>query len=538
VLEIYDTDPGAALEQLLAALEDAELSEAQRAIARLRVIQLAARAGRVDSARAQWKAASQELTGAETEGDLSLLVACGLAAARVLPDDERCAVAQRLSRAWGEGRLALGNERPLVVPRTESGPPIVTETARIGALAARIEALSADPECLDASFAMRRNAWLAIGLADLIGPLPEPRGDGRWTTHATRAGPFAVSLAEGGVYTGSFVNPEGLGAALAERLKRNAPESEFGEWVVETAPGSFREKDSLLDGWLKVELALHAGVLPPSVRAAGRFAALLRWSLLVAAASLLLASFVIVRALARERRLAELKSTFIANVSHELRTPLASILLMAENLEEGRVSDPAILGRYHANIRREAHRLRRLVSDVLDFSRLERGAGPQLEREELDLGAWGTSVAEEALDRGARDAVRTAVDVAGLQGQRAFIDADALRRVVINLVDNAVKYGGGEVRFDGRVAGDALVLVVEDRGPGIPTAERAAIFDPFKRLADGEGPAGTGLGLAIVRALVEAHGGSISVESGEDGRGARFEARVPLSDEHSDGASA
>jgi len=538
VLEIYDTNLNAAAQQLLEALDDPELSDGQRAIARLRMIQLAARAGVVGSVRAQWFDASHELTGAETDDGLSLLVACGLAAARVLPEQERCGVAQRLSHAWGNGELALENERPLIVPRDGMSPPLVTETTSIGALARRLEALSDDPLCFDESFQRRRDAWLATGLVSLMGKLPEPRGNGRWSTHATRVGPFAVRSDDQGVRAGSFVDPTGIGRVLAERLERAAPESAFGEWTFAVAPGSLPTADSLLGGWLKLEFVPHAGELPPAVRAAGRFAKVLRWGTLIAAASLLLASFAIVRALARERRLAELKSTFIANVSHELRTPLASILLMAENLEEGRVSDPASLGRYHSNIRREAQRLRRLVSDVLDFSRLERGAGPRLEREEHDLGAWGTDVAEEALDRGARDGVAVEVSVAGLQGQCALFDNDALRRVVINLVDNAVKYGGGEVRFAGSVEDDELVLVVEDHGLGIPAAEHEAIFDPFRRLADGEGPAGTGLGLAIVRALVEAHGGRISVGSWEAGRGARFEARVPLHDEHMVGDSA
>lgn len=537
VLEIYDTDPAAALQQLLEALEDTELSDGQRAIARLRVIQLAARAGVVGAVRAQWSQASEELTGSETDNGLPLLVACGLAAARVLPVGERCGIASRLSLAWGRGELALESERPLVVPRSGTTPPIVTETAEIAALARRIEALHDDALCFDESFGQRRDAWIALGLVHLMGKLPEPHSAGRWSMHATRVGPFAVRSDEHGARTGTFVDPVGLGLALAQRLEREAPEGEFGAWEVAVAEGSFPLADSLLDGWLKLEFVPHDGVLPPDVRAAGRFALVLRWSLLLAAASLLLASLTIVRALARERRLAELKSTFIANVSHELRTPLASILLMAENLEDGRVEDPASLVRYHSNIRREAQRLRRLVSDVLDFSRLERGAGPRLEREEHDLGRWGNEVAEEALDRGARDGVAIELDVAGLRGERALFDADALRRVVINLVDNAVKYGGGEVRFVARIDGDELELVVADRGVGIPIGEREVIFDPFHRLADGDGAAGTGLGLAIVRALVEAHGGRVSVGSGEDQRGARFEARVPLTMEHASGDS-
>ncbi len=585
VLEVYDTDAAAALAQVLGALDDPRASDGQRAIGRLRAVQLAARAGRVDVVREQWALASAELDGAETVDGLPVLLSLGLAAARVLPPDERCAIARALSSAWGSGALALADEAPEVEAGEGIAPPVVREDPALAALAARLASLAADgardevresddaaaataddsardpgndsandsandvahrltdaEDCLDPAFRARRERWRAVALAGRIGGLPEPLDLGRWELRATAAGPFALRSDARGAREGAFVDPRALGAALLDRV---AAARDRGAWTVEVAPGSLVGDGVLLGGWLRV--APDGAAEPASVRAAGRTALVLRWGLVVAALAIASAGFVTARALARERRLGALKSTFVANVSHELRTPLASILLMSENLEEGRVRDESARGRYYANLRREAQRLSRLVGDVLDFARLERGAGPRLEREDLPLDAWWDQVAREAADRAARDGATLEAEAHGLAGEHAAADGEALRRVVMNLVDNAVKYGvvnsgaardegsvgareerRADVRVTARVDGNALVLTVGDRGRGIPANERERVFDAFRRLDDGVGPAGTGLGLAICRALVEAHGGTIAVDANEDGRGARFTARVPL----------
>lgn len=528
VLEVYDANPRAALEQVQAALDDPELSGGQRALGRLRAIQLAGRAEATDVVRAQWAALSAELDGAETTGGLSILLSAGLAAARAVDADERCTIAQRLSQAWARGELALPEEEPLADPDTTLGLSL-EEPARVAALAERLAGLSEVEACVDPGLARRRERWLAFGLASRLGTVPEPLRSNAWELHATDAGPLAVRGGPDGTREAVFIDPQGLGDALVTRLDAAGA----GEaWRVETARGSLPRGDSFLEGWLRVAPA-PGDDADPVVRA-GRLATLLRFGLLLAAVSLGVASFTTARALARERRLAELKNTFVANVSHELRTPIASILLMAENLEQGHVTEPAGLARYYANLRGEAQRLRRLVADVLDFSRLERGAGPRLEREEQELGAWFTGLAREAHQRVERSDLELRVAASALDGRRARLDGEALRRVVLNLVDNAVKYGASPLRLEARVEADALVLVVEDAGAGIPAAERARVFEPFERVEAQDAAAGTGLGLAIVRALVEAHGGRVSVGTGEDGRGARFEARVPLESDRDD----
>ncbi len=525
VLEVYDADPRAALEQVEAALEDPELAPGQRALGRLRAIQLAGRAQDADEVLGQWQALEAELTGAETSGGLSILLTAGLAAARALEEAPRCAIAKRLSRAWAAGELALPEEEAVDDPTAELGLRL-SEPALITALAERLAGLGADENCVDSGLQQRRRRWLAHGLATRLGRLPEPLRSNAWELHATNAGPLAVRGDADGAREAVFVDPQGLGEALVARLDEAGAGA---AWSVETARGSLPRSDSFLGGWLRVAPA--PGADPEPVVRAGRLATLLRFGLLLAAVSLGVASLTTARALARERRLAELKNTFVANVSHELRTPIASILLMAENLEEGHVTEPASRARYYANLRGEAQRLRRLVADVLDFSRLERGAGPRLEREEQELGAWFAGLARDAEQRVAPSGYELRVKASDLDGRRGRLDGEALRRVVLNLVDNAVKYGAAPLGLEARCEADVLVLAVTDAGEGIPAAERARVFEPFERVEAQGVAAGTGLGLAIVRALVEAHGGRVSVAAGEGGRGARFEARVPLESE-------
>jgi signal transduction histidine kinase len=113
----------------------------------------------------------------------------------------------------------------------------------------------------------------------------------------------------------------------------------------------------------------------------------------------------------------------------------------------------------------------------------------------------------------------------------ALVDADALHQIVINLLDNAIKYGGqGSVTLRAALSGGAARIEVEDAGPGIPAAERGRIWDPFVRLRPVGGVPGSGIGLAVVRELVAAHGGACRVETAPDG-GARFVLELPRASE-------
>jgi signal transduction histidine kinase len=232
------------------------------------------------------------------------------------------------------------------------------------------------------------------------------------------------------------------------------------------------------------------------------------------------------RALRRERTLSEMRSAFVANVSHELRTPLSSILLMAENLEDGRVRGDALPG-YHASIRREAGRLRRLVDDVLDFSRIERGKSIEVRAEDTALAGWIADLRSELSAWAERARVDLSIAVEPLP-EHAAIDGESLRRAVLNLLDNALRHARSrEIRFAARAEEGELVLVVADRGRGIPNARREDVFRPFVRL-DEVGAPGAGLGLAIVREIARAHGGDARALEPNDGEGAVIEIRIPL----------
>jgi signal transduction histidine kinase len=225
----------------------------------------------------------------------------------------------------------------------------------------------------------------------------------------------------------------------------------------------------------------------------------------------------------RERQLARVKSELVSGVSHELRTPLAQIRMFAEMLRLGWVRSDDERQRSVAIIDQEARRLSHLVENILQFSRAERLA-PRVSLESLDLTVLVDEVVESfaplAAARGAT--VRTAHggDVVALG------DRDALRQVLLNLLDNAVKYGpaGQTITAGTRVAADGRVQVwVDDQGTGIPARDKARIWEPFRRLdhAVEAGISGNGIGLAVVRELVTAQGGAVTVHDAPGG-GASF----------------
>ncbi|KJY37168.1 MULTISPECIES: ATP-binding protein [Streptomycetaceae] len=227
----------------------------------------------------------------------------------------------------------------------------------------------------------------------------------------------------------------------------------------------------------------------------------------------------------------------VANVSHELRTPIAALRAVLENVVDGVVQpNPATLGA----ALEQTERLGRLVTHLLDLSKIDDGvvdldARPFEVREFLDGVLRGVTV-DGATAGGAfsrRGDVRLALEVspAGLTG---VADTERLHQVVANLVDNACKHSppGGTVTVRARPdeGPGALLLEVEDEGPGIPAADRARVFERFGRsgTATAAGPGsdgGTGLGLAIARWAVDLHGGRIEVA--EAARGCRIEVRLP-----------
>ncbi len=238
---------------------------------------------------------------------------------------------------------------------------------------------------------------------------------------------------------------------------------------------------------------------------------------------------VLTAAMRTERQANRLKSDFIANVSHELKTPLSLIRMFGEMLATGRTKGPDSAKEYAQIITRESERLSRLIDNVLDFARIERGKAAY----SFAIGDLG-EVLSRALDvyryRFDREQMALHVEIAeDLPPVR--IDESAMTLVVMNLVDNALKYAadGKEISVAVTQAGGRVKLAVRDRGPGIPDDERERIFDRFYRGRDvrGRPVRGSGIGLSLVKHIAQAHGGSVEVDS-TPGHGSTFTVWLPV----------
>jgi two-component system phosphate regulon sensor histidine kinase PhoR len=244
---------------------------------------------------------------------------------------------------------------------------------------------------------------------------------------------------------------------------------------------------------------------------------------------LIAGAWMVYRSVRKEMELVRLKSDFISNVSHELRTPLSLIRMFAETLEMGRVATEEKRYEYYGTIVAETERLTRLVNNILNFSRMEAGrkeyhfSSVELNDVVSDvLKTYGFHLQSEGFTPGI-----------SLDGSLPPVrgDAGSISEAVINLIDNAIKYSG-ENKYLGIATGTtngSLFIEVEDHGIGIAKEHQEKIFETFYRVSTGlvHTTRGTGLGLTLVKHIMEAHGGSVCVDS-VPGKGSRFRLLFPI----------
>jgi signal transduction histidine kinase len=216
------------------------------------------------------------------------------------------------------------------------------------------------------------------------------------------------------------------------------------------------------------------------------------------------------RSIRRERRLNVMKSQFVASVSHELRAPVASIRLMADALEEEKLSAETVKD-FHRLIAREGARLSTLVGNVLDHARIEQGRRVwKMEACDLaDLTADTLRVMEPLAKE------KNITLSSNISPVESSVDAGAIQQALVNLLDNAIKFSpaGSSVETSLTTDGHFWKLAVRDEGPGIPKDEQSRIFERFYRLGDElrRETQGTGIGLSLVKAIAEAHGGRVTL---------------------------
>jgi signal transduction histidine kinase len=237
--------------------------------------------------------------------------------------------------------------------------------------------------------------------------------------------------------------------------------------------------------------------------------------------------------------LARLRTDFVSGVSHELRTPLAQIRWFAELLRMNKLRTEAERARSAEIIDQEARRLTYLVENVLNFARTEKGANRvSLAPADLDQEIAEAIELFAPLARARKMTVAESLDSSAVLP----IDRDALRQILLNLLDNAVKYGpaGQTITVGSEIAGERARIWVEDQGPGIPHEYRQRVWEPYVRLnrESEASTGGSGIGLSVVRELVTLHGGRTRAEGVSGGSGARIVIELPLTQHDDDSGSA
>jgi signal transduction histidine kinase len=213
-------------------------------------------------------------------------------------------------------------------------------------------------------------------------------------------------------------------------------------------------------------------------------------------------------------RLAQKKDDFISAVSHELRTPLTSIRMYSEMLEKKWVKSPDKIVEYYRSMRQEGERLSRLVENVLDFSRIQKGR----KKYSFKLGNLNECIGE-VVDMMTPYATEHGFTIHTDLGrlEQSMFDADAVTQIVVNLLDNAIKYARGAedktITVRTRSKERFALIEVQDHGPGVPHRQRKKVFEQFYRVGSEatRETTGTGLGLALVKKFAQAHNGFVEI---------------------------
>ncbi len=241
-----------------------------------------------------------------------------------------------------------------------------------------------------------------------------------------------------------------------------------------------------------------------------------------------LGAVVVARDITDVIRLTQVRRDFIANISHELKTPLSAIRGYTETLRDGAMQEPEASSRFLGRILQQCSRLQTLLEDLLTLSRLENLEG-HLERRTVDLERILDDCLETLAPQIAEKQIHLEVEESPIPTLSG--DAEALQRLFINLLDNAIKYNrkGGQVTVQLKPEPDRVVIQVHDTGIGIPAASIDRVFERFYRVDKGRSrdEGGTGLGLAIVKHVAQIHGGRVEVES-RLGEGSTFRIFLPV----------
>jgi len=270
---------------------------------------------------------------------------------------------------------------------------------------------------------------------------------------------------------------------------------------------------------------------PKSLRETNIFSNFFFWTIITLIIILAFGTAMIVRIVNQEIEILKIKSDFVSSVSHEFKTPLTSMKSLTERIGKGKVIQPAKLDQYISIISSDIDKLIRLVGNILNFSKIEEGK-KVYHMENTEVSIW----LGEVIDNFKKEGIERdrAMDI-HFQIEESIadvnIDRDAMRQVIFNLLDNAVKFSGGnrKVEVTAQEVNHSVIIQVKDQGIGIEDDEKEKVYEKFYRGKNAieYSIKGTGLGLALARYTIEAHKGHINIEN-EAGWSTVFRIQLPI----------